>query len=265
MTLRPRAHRVLFVLITLAALVGMGITASLGRWQLGRAAEKLTYQATLEARAAMPALDAQALRATLEAGGATAADAEALLHRAVTLQGRWLPEHTVYLDNRQMQGRPGFYVVTPLLLPDEKAVVLVQRGWVARNFQDRAQIPKVDTPPGAVQIQGRVAALPSRLYEFAAGDSAQGSSRIRQNLDLAAMSAQVQWPILTLSVVQLGDASEGLLRDWPVVASGVDKHYGYAFQWFGLCGLIALLYVWFQIVRRFIRPRRQQPASSGGG
>ncbi len=265
MTLRPRAHRVLFVLITLAALVGMGITASLGRWQLGRAAEKLTYQATLEARAAMPALDAQALRATLEAGGATAADAEALLHRAVTLQGRWLPEHTVYLDNRQMQGRPGFYVVTPLLLPDEKAVVLVQRGWVARNFQDRAQIPKVDTPPGAVQIQGRVAALPSRLYEFAAGDSAQGSSRIRQNLDLAAMSAQVQWPILTLSVVQLGDASEGLLRDWPVVASGVDKHYGYAFQWFGLCGLIALLYVWFQIVRRFFRPRRQQPASSGGG
>ena len=264
MTLRPRAHRVLFVLITLAALVGMGITASLGRWQLGRAAEKLTYQATLEARAAMPALDAQALRATLEAGGATAADAEALLHRAVTLQGRWLPEHTVYLDNRQMQGRPGFYVVTPLLLPDEKAVVLVQRGWVARNFQDRAQIPKVDTPPGAVQIQGRVAALPSRLYEFAAGDSAQGSSRIRQNLDLAAMSAQVQWPILTLSVVQLGDASEGLLRDWPVVASGVDKHYGYAFQWFGLCGLIALLYVWFQIVRRFFRPRRQRAPSGGG-
>ena len=264
MTLRPRAHRVLFVLITLAALVGMGITASLGRWQLGRAAEKLTYQATLEARAAMPALDAQALRATLEAGGATAADAEALLHRAVTLQGRWLPEHTVYLDNRQMQGRPGFYVVTPLLLPDEKAVVLVQRGWVPRNFQDRTLVPRVDTPPELVQIQGRVAALPSRLYEFAAGDSAQGSSRIRQNLDLAAMSAQVQWPILTLSVVQLGDASEGLLRDWPVVASGVDKHYGYAFQWFGLCGLIALLYVWFQIVRRFFRPRRQH-ASRGGG
>lgn len=264
MTLRPRAHRVLFVLITLAALVGMGITASLGRWQLGRAAEKLAYQATLEARAAMPALDAQALQASLGEGGAAAAGAEALLHRAVTLQGRWLPAYMVYLDNRQMQGRPGFYVVTPLLLPDEKAVVLVQRGWVARNFQDRAQIPKVDTPPGAVQIQGRVAALPSRLYEFAAGDSAQGSSRIRQNLDLAAISAEVQRPILTLSVAQLGDASEGLLRDWPVVASGVDKHYGYAFQWFGLCGLIALLYVWFQIVRRFFRPRRQH-ASSGGG
>ena len=58
----------------------------------------------------------------------------------------------------------------------------------------------------------------------------------------------------------VGDASEGLQRDWPVVGTGVDKHYGYAFQWFGLCGLMALLYVWFQIVRRFIRPRRQPAA-----
>ena len=264
MTPRPRAQRVLFVLITLAALVGMGVTASLGRWQLGRAAEKVAYQATLEARATMPALDGLALRDKLGEGGAMAADAEALLHRAVTLQGRWLPEHTVYLDNRQMQGRPGFYVVTPLLLPDEKTVVLVQRGWGARNFQDRTQVPRVDTPTGPVQVQGRVAALPSRLYEFVAGDSAQGSSRIRQNLDLAAMGAEVQRPILTLSVVQLGDPSEGLLRDWPVVSSGVDKHYGYAFQWFGLCGLIALLYVWFQIVRRFFRPRRQRAPSGGG-
>ena len=189
-----------------------------------------------------------------------AADAEALLHRAVMLQGQWLPEHTVYLDNRQMQGRPGFYVVTPLLLPDEKAVVLVQRGWVARNFQDRAQIPKVDTPPGAVQIQGRVAALPSRLYEFVAGDSAQGSSRIRQNLDLAAFRTETGLALAPLTVVQTGEAvgaGDGLQRDWPVVGAGVDKHYGYAFQWFGLSGLMALLYVWFQIVRRFIRPRSQ--------
>jgi surfeit locus 1 family protein len=47
----------------------------------------------------------------------------------------------------------------------------------------------------------------------------------------------------------VGAASEGLLREWPQAATGVEKHYGYAFQWFGLALLIALLYVWFQIVR----------------
>ena len=60
---------------------------------------------------------------------------------------------------------------------------------------------------------------------------------------------------MDLSVLQTGPASEGMQRDWPVIGAGVDKHYGYAFQWFGLSSLIALLYVWFQLVRRFVRPR----------
>ena len=178
------------------------------------------------------------------------------------LQGHWLPEHTVYLDNRQMRGRPGFFVLTPLQLagPDG-GVGLVQRGWGARNFQDRVELPPVETPQDVlVQVQGTVAAPPSRLYEFRGADSAQGSSRIRQNLDLASFRTETGLALAPFTVLQTGAASEGLLRDWPVVGTGVDKHYGYAFQWFGLCGLIALLYVWFQIVRRFIRPRSQPAA-----
>jgi cytochrome oxidase assembly protein ShyY1 len=173
-TPRPRASGVLFVVVTLAALVGVAITASLGRWQLGRAAEKLAYEQTLTSRAALPALDGASL-AKADAAGA----AEDLRHRTVELEGLWLPAHTIYLDNRQMQGRPGFFVITPLQLRGTSAVVLVQRGWVPRNFQDRTQVPDVVTPAGTVQVKGRVAAPPSRLYEFSAGDSAQGSSRIR--------------------------------------------------------------------------------------
>ena len=47
-----------------------------------------------------------------------------------------------------------------------------------------------------------------------------------------------------------------LRRDWPEPTTGVDKHYGYAFQWFGLSVLVVLLYVWFQLVRRFYLPSR---------
>ena len=79
---------------------------------------------------------------------------------------------------------------------------------------------------------------------------------IRQNLDLAQFSIETGLPLLPMSVQQVGVASEGLLREWPVVGTGVEKHYGYAFQWFALSVLIALLYVWFQIVRRFFSPRR---------
>ena len=250
-----------FWLITLAAVVGMLVTASLGRWQLSRAAEKEALQSMLDERGRMPAIDGAAL---LSAAGAGVADeAQPLLvHRAVVLEGRWLPEHTVYLDNRQMQGRPGFFVVTPLQLAGAGGgVVLVQRGWAPRNFQDRTQLPQVQTSQEAVvRVEGRVALAPSRLYEFQGADSALGSSRIRQNLDLAAFRTETGLALANLTVLQTGKAGEGLLRDWPVVGAGVDKHYGYAFQWFGLCGLIALLYVWFQIVRRFIHPRSQSAA-----
>jgi surfeit locus 1 family protein len=250
-----------FWLIAVAAVVGVFVTASLGRWQLSRAAEKESLQATLDARAAMPAVsDAELVGANTPVGPMP----HALVHRMVVLQGRWLPAHTVYLDNRQMQGRPGFFVLTPLQLSGQEGVVLVQRGWAPRNFQDRTQLPPVQTPEGSVRVEGRVALAPSRLYEFKrGGDSAQGSSRIRQNLDLAAFRAETGLALADLTVLQTGrddTVGDGLQRDWPVVGAGVDKHYGYAFQWFGLSGLIALLYVWFQIVRRFIRPRRQPAA-----
>ena len=243
----------------------MWVTASLGRWQLSRAAEKEALQSLLDARSHMTPLDGKELMsATVVAANASPAasadkDADALLHRPVVLEGRWLPEYTVYLDNRQMRGRPGFFVLTPLRLQAPNAgVVLVQRGWVPRNFEDRTQVPPVQTPEGTVvRVQGRVAAAPSRLFEFQAGDLTKGSSRIRQNLDLAAFATETGLPLAPLTVLQTGGASDGLQREWLVVGSGVEKHYGYAFQWFGLCGLIALLYVWFQIVRRFIRPRSQ--------
>lgn len=224
--------------MTLAALVGVAVTASLGRWQLSRAAEKEALQAAIDTQGRLPALDAQALLA--------AADPPALLHRQVHLRGLWLAERTVFLDNRQMRGQPGFFVLTPLALENSQTVVLVQRGWVQRNFVDRAALPAIPTPAGIVEIQGLVVPAPSRLYEFAGEDT----GTIRQNLDLGAFARETGLPLWQQSVQQTGDDGAGLLREWPVPRTGVEKHYGYAFQWFGLCALLTGLYVWFQFVRR---------------
>ena len=232
-----------FWLITLAAAVGIATTASLGAWQLSRAAGKEALQAQIDAQRRLPPLEADALQMG------------APLHRAVVVRGHWLADHTVFLDNRQMNGKPGFFVLTPLQIEGSTSVVVVQRGWIPRNFGDRAALPRVQTPAGVVSVQGRIAPPPGRLYDFAGAPVGP----IRQNLDLAQYGAELSRPLLDLTVVQAGDPSEGLLRQWGEPATGVDKHYGYAFQWFGLAALIAILYVWFQIVRRFFftpgRPR----------
>jgi surfeit locus 1 family protein len=234
---RARA-RLRFWLVTMATLIGVVLTASLGRWQLSRAAEKEALQAAIDQQARTPVLDARSLL--------SATDTAPLLHRPVRLRGLWIQERTVFLDNRQMRGQPGFFVVTPFALEGTEHVVLVQRGWVQRNFVDRSALPPVPTPTGLVEIQGVVAPAPSRLYEFAGDDAGP----IRQNLDLRAFAAETQLPLWSASVQQTGHDDSGLLREWPAPNTGVAKHYGYAFQWFGLAALLTGLYVWFQFVRR---------------
>jgi len=234
------SERTKFGLLTVITLIAVGVTLSLGRWQLSRAAEKERLQASIEERGRQPDVDAAALLGQMPA--------ELLLHRRISARGRWLAEKTIFLDNRQMNAKPGFYVVTPLQLEGSQQAVLVQRGWVARNFVDRAQVPKIETPPGAVQVTGLIVPAPAKLYEL--GGPQAGP--IRQNLDLAQFSVETGAPLVPVSIQQTGVSSDGLLRDWPQPSAGSDKNLGYAFQWFGLSALVVILYVWFQIVRRFI-------------
>lgn len=234
-------------LVWAVALAAMALTASLGRWQLSRAAEKEALQAAIAERQRLPALDGASLAQALSDD-----QARELLHRAITLRGQWLADRTVFLDNRPMARQTGFYVLTPLRLTGSERVVLVQRGWAPRHQVDRSLLPPVQTPTGAVQVSGRIAAHPPRVYQLG---QEQGGA-IRQNLDLDAWRAETGLPLAPVLVVQTGAASDGLQRDWPEAASGVEKHYGYAFQWFGLCTLIGLLLLWFQVVRPLYRARR---------
>ncbi|MDB5947298.1 MAG: putative transrane cytochrome oxidase, partial [Ramlibacter sp.] len=224
-----------FWAITLAAALGVAAGLALGAWQLSRAAQKNALHAAMEGRKTLPALDGREL-----AGVKNEAD---VIWRPVRVQGRWVAGQTVFLDNRQMQGKVGFDVLTPLRIDGSEMAVVVQRGWVQRNFLERDRLPAIETPTGAVEVRGLIAPPPPRLYAFAGPES----GAIRQNLDLGEFRARTALPLMTgLSVQQTGPASEGLLRDWTEPGSGVEKHYGYAFQWFALSVLIAILYAWFQ-------------------
>lgn len=233
-----------WVVLVAALLLSAG-TARLGVWQLDRAAQKTALQQALNEQRQRPAL--------LQAELATSSEqAQQQLHRAVQLQGQWLPEHTVYLENRQMNGRVGFYAVTPLMLADGSAV-LVQRGWFPRDQLDRLRITAPGAPAGLQRISGRIALQPARLFEF---DGA-ASGAIRQNLQVAEFKQQTGLPLRQLAVVQedaAGMAADGLLRQWPQPALGVEKHHGYAFQWFAISALTVGLWLWFQV----LQPRRKR-------
>ncbi|HJW10192.1 MAG TPA: SURF1 family protein [Albitalea sp.] len=236
-------RRSLWVLF--AALVGVVGTARLGAWQLSRAGQKEALQHSLDERSALPELPAAELANDAE-------HAAAQHYRRVQLRGQWLNQYTVFLDNRQMNGRPGFFVVTPLKLADSSRAVVVQRGWVPRDAANRDRLPAIASRSGEVVVAGHIGPPPGRLYEF----QASASGTIRQNLDLTAYARETGMPLAPLSVVQdtAGiDGDDGLLRQWPRPAVDVHMHYGYAFQWFALSALMTGLYVWFQLIRPWLQ------------
>lgn len=227
------SYRTRLFVVTAATLLVIATTFSLGLWQLRRAAQKVALQAEIQGRSSLLALDDHALVATKNIA----------IHRRARLQGHWQDQHTVYLDNRPMNGKTGFWVITPLQLRGSEQSILVQRGWVPRDFVQRTNVPSIQTPSGLITVSGRIAPPPSKLYEFKGADE----GRIRQNLDLAAFRAQTGLQLLEVALVQTDPASEGLQRDWATPDAGLAKHYGYAFQWFSLSALAAILYFWFQI------------------
>ncbi len=227
--------------ILLATLLVSGITAKLGFWQLGRAQTKEALNAITVARQLEPAL-----RNDDWASGVVPED---WMQRSADLDGQWLPQFTVYLDNRSMKSQTGFFVLTPFQLSNGP-VLLVQRGWVARDRARSDFLPPVPTPQGKVTLQGRVVPSPSKLMELGApAPVKEGFNLLRQNIDLQEFGLETKLPMLA-TLQQTNDASDGLLREWPKSISGADKNRGYAFQWFALSALTLILFAWFQVWKK---------------
>jgi len=72
-----------------------------------------------------------------------------------------------------------------------------------------------------------------------------GDNGLWQYLDLDAYAKAYGLTVAARIVEETDTASDGLVRDWPRPDLGVDRHRGYAVQWFGLATLAAGLCGWF--------------------
>lgn len=235
---RPR------LLPSAAALAALVLTVSLGNWQMRRADEKRALQHQQEA--------VEQARPLALTGALAAGDAAALDGRRVVLEGRWVDERTVFLDNRTYQGQAGFHVATPLALADAPGLqVLVLRGWVPRDPRERLRLPQLPASSQPVRIEGvALARLPSALQLGDAAQRREGpGERIWQSLSVEAFARWSGARMAPVIVRQLSDSGDGLVRDWPRPGSDVDKHLGYAVQWYAMAAAVAALWLYFGWLR----------------
>lgn len=240
--------RSLTSLLSLALILGMVVyvTASLGFWQLDRARQKQALAHQYEQGSALPPLD-------LNLSVSSRPDP----WQPVRVAGQWLPGVSLLLDNRALNGRPGYWVVGVLQLPQGQAHLAVLRGWVERRFDG---LPNWTTPEGPVQLEGRVLSHIPRLYALSADqalDFSQPQVQVMQNIEIDQLAQASGLDLLPFAVQQTSAAQDGLLRSWEPPLFDTNKHRGYALQWFIFAGF-ALLVLGVAVVRS-IRSNRRGP------
>ncbi|RQO34811.1 cytochrome oxidase biosynthesis protein [Herminiimonas sp. KBW02] len=218
-----------------AAAIAVAIGLSLGQWQTRRAAEKIAIEQKLNERQAAAAMQFNQL-------SGSALNPDDIEYRRLLLKGEFLRDWPVYLDNRPHNGVAGFYLLMPFKLADSPLHVLVARGWIPRNVADRTKMPAIVTPGGEIQIEGVARRDIGHVMQLGEVDPPRPHA-IVQNLDVAGFAAASGLQISPVVLEQLTDTGDGLVRDWPVPSTGVDKHRGYAFQWYGLAAMAFIFFV----------------------
>lgn len=213
---------------TLAAIAAVAGTISLGNWQSGRAAEKQALQDQLMARKALsPVVVADRTEIPDE-----------WQFRQGHAQGEYIGNQVIFLDNKSQGTRVGVHVIVPMRLKGNGNILLVNLGWLARPTT-YPNMPDQKLPIGQQTVDGMLVPPIKRFLELK-NETAQGN--LWQNLTIERARAQLGQAVLPV-ILHANPAGPGLEPVTELPDAGIDKHRGYAFQWYALASLVALLWL----------------------
>jgi surfeit locus 1 family protein len=213
---------------------------NLGFWQVRRLEERRLENAVTANRLAADPVPIEEL---ITGAGA---DLDSLEFRAAVVTGVFEPNEEVLVRSQVHEGAAGWHVITPLILPDGRAV-LVNRGWVPLEM-DSAPVPAVPTTE-PVTITGWVNL--SRIRQ--AGGATEPEGRLTHIARVDIDRLQQQMPFVLLPVYVVADETGEAL---PIAVERPDAtdqgpHLLYAIEWFSFT-LISLVGYFF-LLRRAMR------------
>jgi cytochrome oxidase assembly protein ShyY1 len=240
---RPRwivSH--VFVLLLVLVMIWAGF------WQLRRFGERRDLNRTVAERQ-------EAAPVSL-----SEVDVDDAAWRRVEVTGRYDVDGEVMVRNRTQDGRPGVWIVTPLLLGDGSAVV-VNRGFVpAPSVPD--EVPaEAAAPTGEVTVVGLLQETEER-GRFGPTDPEDGTLDVLSRVDLDRLQQQVPYdlyPMWVLLQEQTPAAGAVPVPVTPPEPFSETQNLSYAFQWFAFT-VIAL--VGYPMILR--RQARSQDRRRGG-
>ncbi|SSC09687.1 SURF1 family protein [thiotrophic endosymbiont of Bathymodiolus puteoserpentis (Logatchev)] len=198
----------------------------LGFWQLERADEKRAIEHAI----VLASLNSAQL----------VTQADTLIQKEyyqVLLEGRYDNDKQFIYDNQIVNGNAGYYVLTPFIL-DNKTVILVNRGFVPW-YGSREKLVDIAVSEAKVSIQVRLI-KPKERIKFKQNNSTTFPMLI-QSLNIERLSHLLDYQLIAM-LAQLDVKSDnGFYRQWQPFYGSVDKHLGYALQWFLMAFILSFI------------------------
>ncbi len=141
--------------------------------------------------------------------------------------GRMTLSHEVLVYGRSLGGEAGHFVVTPLVL-DDGGAVLVIRGWVPFAMQS-APVRGAVPPPGEVEVSGFLAP------DEGDGTTAPDEDGVIRALDVGGIASSLPYGAFPfpLQLARQTPAQSGSLpTPVPMPELSEGPHLSYAIQWF---------------------------------
>ena len=203
--------------------------AGLGAWQVNRGLEK---------RAARDLFDDTASFSPYSEG------MQVRPYQRLRVSGRFDGARQFLLDNIIIDGRLGYYVVTPLQSDADAAPMLVNRGWLPRQG-DVFDASRIAVDSGQLTVRGRAGSLPRAGYRM--GDPVPPGSpwpKIAVYPTLEDVAAELGGAVQPVVLLMDPDDAHGFYRHWVPEEMGPGRHFGYALQWFAMSAVLSVLLVW---------------------
>lgn len=249
------AKRPLWILSHVLVLAALLVMVRLGVWQMSR---WHTEQANIDRIEAGVEAEPVPLEEALSEEGDPATPGEvdeSLEYRRVTVSGTWDTDSEVLIRNRSSGGRPGGWLLTPLLEPDGSAVAVL-RGWIpldAANagapYDGTAPLPGETTVTGVIQLTHQGGGLGPQ-------DPATGELDSLARVDLARFARQLDVPLAPVWVMlQSSEPPQPTAGLDPVdlALPSPSQNFSYMMQWWFFAAIAAVGYV--LILRKVARSR----------
>jgi len=210
------------IVATLALLI------SLGFWQLDRANEKR-------------AIENQIARAN--SGDAELINSVEFLKEKeyyhVRLQGAYIDDKQFIYDNQIVDQISGYYVLTPFVLKRDSEAILINRGFIPWNGR-RDKLADIDIAEKLTEVKVQIS-KPVRRMELEESKTTGEFPVLIQALDLDEMSTIAALDFVSVVGLLSPESEGGFVRQWEPYTGSIERHIGYAVQWFLMALVLAFI------------------------